>query len=128
MFSYEIYQDEGVIVLTSVGKTTYDDYQTVAPKFYADVESHGIRRILLDSRRFEGWDSKRSESMSFTSWLQGRLMFDRIAVVVHDRVSNEVDRFLEYFQNAGKDVRVFPPSQYEAAWEWLKEDGRTGVS
>ena len=122
MFSYEIYENEGVIVLTSVGKTTYDDYQSVAPEFYTDVESCGIRRILLDARKFEGWDSAKSESMSFTSWFQGRLMFDRIAVVVHDGVSSEVDRFLEYFQNAGKDVRVFPPSQYGSALDWLKQN------
>ena len=125
MFSYEIHKDEGMIVLTSVGKTTFDDYQTVAPKFYADVEAHGIRKILVDSRKFEGWDSKKSESLSFTSWTQARSVFDRIAVVIHDRAGNEAARFLEFFRNAGKDVRVFSPSQYDSALEWLKQNGAT---
>ncbi len=122
MLSYEIHKDDGVIVMTSVGETTFDDYQTVGPKFYADVKSHGIRKVLVDSRKFEGWDSKKSESLAFTSWTQARSVFDRIAVVIDDRARSELSRFMEFFENAGKDVRVFPPSKYETALEWLREN------
>ena len=125
MFSYEVFQDDGLVVLTSAGKTTFEEFQAVAPKFYADVEAHGIRKILLDSRRSEGWDSKKAESMAFPAWIKGRSLFDRIAVVVHDGLRDETSHFREFFQNAGSAVRVFPPSQYEVALEWLKQNGTT---
>ena len=125
MLSYDIRASDGVIVLTSVGETTLDDYQAVAPKFDADVKSHKIRKILLDCREFTGWVSEEAESQSFFSWTQNRDLFDRIALVVRDIFDYEIGRFLEFFRNAGTDVRVFPPSQHEAALEWLKEGGNT---
>lgn len=123
MFSYEIRKNDGLIVLTTVGETTYDDYQAVAPKFFADVELHKINKILLDNRQFAGWASKEAESLSFTAWAQSRSVFEHVALVVLDNSKSEVTRFLEFFRNTGKDVRVFPPSQYDAALEWLKKTG-----
>ena len=48
MFSYKILEDDGVIVLSAVGETTFDDLQADAVQFFADVRTSGIRRILLD--------------------------------------------------------------------------------
>lgn len=125
MFSYEIHKDDGLIMLTETGKTTFDDYQTVLPKFFADARSHGIRKVLVESHEFEGWDSRQTESVAFMAWTEARSMFDRFALITHDSAKSEVARFLEFFQNAGKDVRVFPPAQYESALEWLKHNGTT---
>ena len=122
MISYEILEDDGVIVLVNTGQMAMEDYQVVAPKFFADVRSQGIRRILLDWREFRGWRSKEAPTITFFSWIKGRPLFDRIAVVFHDGVRNEVDSFLELFRNADKDVRLFQPEQYEAALDWLKGD------
>ncbi|MGI9514194.1 MAG: STAS/SEC14 domain-containing protein [Anderseniella sp.] len=125
MFTYEIQESGDIMVLTSKGLTTVEDYQTMAPKFFEDVNARNIRKILIDARMFEGWDSRQSESISFMSWSQARSLFDCIAVVVHDSTKSDVARFLEFFQNAGKNVRVFQPAQYESALEWLKRHGTT---
>jgi hypothetical protein len=50
----------------------------------------------------------------------------RLAVVFHDGVRNEVEKFQELFRNAGKDVRLFRPEWYEAALDWLKDDKAAG--
>ncbi len=123
MFAYEILDDDGLIVLTESGHTTVDDYQQVAPDFFADVRSKGIRRILLDSREFLGWASKEAESMAFHSWMESRAAFDKIALLAHPGIQEQTERFREIFDNAGKDVRIFGPNQYEAAMEWIKADG-----
>ena len=125
MISYEILEDDGVIVLATTGQTAVEDYQVVAPKFFADVRSQGIRRILLDWREFRGWGSKEAPTITFFSWIESRPLFDRIAVVFHDGVRNEADKFLELFRNADKNVRLFQPEQYEAALDWLKGDEAT---
>ena len=125
MFSYEILGDNGVIVVASIGRATVEDFQTFAPKFFADVRSQGIRQILLDYREFQGWGSKEAQSISYYSWTESRSLFNRIAVVFHDGIHNEVEQFSEYFRNAGKDVRLFQPEQYEAALDWLKSDVAT---
>ena len=93
MFSYEILEDDGVIVLATTGQMAVEDYQVFAPKFYAVVRSQGIRRILLDWREFRGWSSKEAPTITFFSWMEGRPLFDRIAVVFHDGVRNEVEKF-----------------------------------
>jgi len=125
MISYEILEDDGVIVLVTTGQMAVEDYQVVAPKFFADVRSQGIRRILLDWREFRGWSSKEAPTITFFNWIESRSLFDRIAMVFHDGVRNEVDKFLELFRNPDKDVRLFQPEQYEAALDWLKGDVAT---
>ena len=122
MFSYEVLEDDGVIVLTSIGQATMEDYQVFAPKYFADVRSRGIRRILLDNREHQGWASKEAKSVSFHAWMESRSLFDRIAVIFDDGIRNEIENFLEIYRNAGKDVRLFQPEQYEAALDWLKSD------
>ena len=124
MFSYKILEDDRVIVLAKVGRPTLEDHQTVMPKFFADVRSRDIRRILLDWREFQGWRSKDTPTVTFFNWLEGRTLFDRIAVVFHDGVRNEAEQFQELFRNADKDVRLFRPEQFEAALDWLKDDGK----
>lgn len=120
MFSYEILEDDGVVVLTTSGPTTIENYQDVAPKFYADVRSKGVRRILLDNREFQGWHSDEAPTVTFFSWIESRPLFDRIAVVFHERTRNEAEKFQEFFRNAGKDIRLFKPEQYEEALNWVK--------
>ena len=106
--------------MASIGRPTMEDYQSVASKFFADVRSLGIRQLLLDWREFQGWPSEEAPTITFFSWMEGRSLFDRIAVVFHDGVRNEVEKFQELFRNANKDVRLFRPAQYEAALDWLK--------
>ncbi len=122
MFSYEILEDDGVIVLAIAGQAIVEDYQAVALKFYADVKSQGISRILLDAREFQGWGSKEAQKTSFHSWMESRSLFDRIAVVFDAGIRNEMEEFLKLYRNADKDVRLFQPEQYEAALDWLKGD------
>ena len=126
MFSYEILEDDGVIVLANVGRSTVEDFQPIMPKFKADVRSRDIRRILLDWREFQGWGSKEAPTIVFFSWLEARSLFDRIAVVIHEGVRNEAEKLQELFRNADKDVRLFRPQHYKAALDWLKDGKAAG--
>ena len=122
MFSFEILESDDIVVLTFKGHISIDDYQDVAPKFLHGVKLRNIRRLLLDWRKFDGWKSEEAPSISFFSWLEIQPLFDRIAIVFHDGVRNEVDRFEEFFRNADKEVRRFRPDRYEAALDWLKAE------
>ena len=122
MFSYDILEDNGIIVLAVTGQIAVDDFKVVAPAFFADTRSKGIRKLLLDYRELQGRSSKETENLSFFARIEGRSLFDRAAVVYHPGVRNEADEIHELFRNAGKDVRLFRPEQYEAAFEWLKSD------
>ena len=125
MFSFELMEDDGIIELTSVGQTTVEDYQELAPKFFADVRSNNIKRVLLDARQFQGWSSEEARSIFFYSWMEGLSLIDRIAVIAHPGIRDQVDYFSQFFRNAGKDFREFRPDQYKAAMEWLKSDQAT---
>lgn len=122
MFSYEIMKNDGLVVLKTTGQLKIEDYQDLGPRFFADAKSQNIRRILLDWRDFRGWGSEEAPTVTFFSWLEGRSLFDRIAIVFHDGVRNEVDKFEEFFRNADKEVRRFRPDRYEAALDWLKAE------
>ena len=123
MFSYEILEDDEVIVLAAAGRPTAEDFQVPIPKFFADVISLGIRRLFVDWREFRGWGSKEVPTITFFSWIESRSLFDRIAVVFHDSVRHEAEQFQELLRNAGKDVRLFQPERYEEVLDWLKGDG-----
>lgn len=120
MFSFKLMEDDGVIVLTSVGQTTVEDYQESAPKFFADARSKNIRNVMLDVREFQGWASEAARSIFFYSWMESRSLFDRIAVVGHPGIRDEIQYFSQFIRNAGKEIREFRSNQYEAAVEWLK--------
>jgi hypothetical protein len=122
-FLTKILEDDGVIVLASIGQVTVEEFQTFAPKFFAEVRSRGqIRRLLLDNREHQGWGSREAQSITFFSWMESRSLFDRIAVVFHAGIRNEVEKLVELYRNAGKDARSFQPEQYKAALDWLKGD------
>jgi hypothetical protein len=74
MLSYEILEDDGVILLVTIGQATVEDYQAVMPKFFADVRSQGIRRLLLDDREHQGWSSKEAQKISFYAWTESRFL------------------------------------------------------
>jgi hypothetical protein len=122
MLSYTIEEDEGVIVLSAVGETTFDDLQAVSVQFFADVRSSGIRRILVDWREFTGWRSDDAKSISYHSWLNSRSLFDRVALVVRSELRDEALELEELFRNADKDIRRFAPRDYDAALDWLIND------
>ena len=122
MFSYKILEDDGVIVLSAVGETTFDDLQADAVQFFADVRTSGIRRILLDWREFKGWRSDDAKSISYYSWLNRRSEFDRVALVVRRELRDEAGELEELFRNADKDIRRFRPQDFDAALDWLKAE------
>jgi len=122
MFSCKILEDDGVIVLSAVGETTFEDTQGEAARFFADIRSSGIRRVLLDWRDHKGWKSKNAQSISYYSWLDGRSLFDRVALVVGKELRDEAGELQELFRNAGKDFRRFRPQDYDAALDWLKSE------
>jgi len=41
MISYRVLEDDRVIILRVTGHTTVDDFQDIAPKFFAEVRSCG---------------------------------------------------------------------------------------
>ncbi len=127
MFSYEVLKDDGIIVMTVTGQLTVEDYQNAMPKFLAEVRSQAIRKLLLDLRRNEGFASERAKYLSFDAWKEGRLLFDKFAVVSHDGIRSETSELLEYFRNVEKDIRQFSPAQYEAASDWLKGKAPTSA-
>lgn len=122
MFSYEILNDNDVIVVTATGKTTIEDYQTTAPGFFAEVESKGIRRALFDAGNSQGPASNDAKALSFIARQMSRSLFDKVALVFHDSIRDDMLEFAELIRNAGKKVRLFSPQQYETALAWLKDD------
>ncbi|MGI9357760.1 MAG: STAS/SEC14 domain-containing protein [Rhizobiaceae bacterium] len=120
MLSYEILEDDGIVVVSAVGQVTFEDYQETLPKLIAEITSNDIRKLLLDHRRHEVPASKKAGSVSFDALQQARGLYDKIAFVSHD--STETLELLEYFQHAEKDIRQFPVTQYDGALDWLRGD------
>ena len=71
MFSYEIMRNDGLVLLKAAGPFEIEDYQDFGPRFFADVKSQNVRRILLDWREFQGWNSEEAPTITFFSWLEG---------------------------------------------------------
>ncbi len=120
MFSYELFADDGFVILKESGVTPFEDFQEFMPEFDSVVNKNNIRKIIIDCREFQGWGQKEPPQITFYIWLENRKIFDKIAVVFHEGVRQEIMYFVEIFENAQKEIRTFPPSQYEKAIKWLK--------
>ncbi len=64
MLAYEVSKDNEMVVMTSIGQVTFEDFQSVMPKFITDIRSLSIRKMLLDDRMHEGSASQRAEAIS----------------------------------------------------------------
>lgn len=111
--------DGCVIAVKATGVLTEADYEAVYSRLEEVIAKRAPARGLADWEDLEGW---RGNAAWYSFWLRvtNRHAFERVAIVAGETWRDEVAK-LGKILDRGK-VRLFPPSQREAAWAWLRED------
>ncbi len=114
-------QSEGAnIVIKASGLISESDYEAFLPEFHRWCEAALQFRLLLDWEHLEGWD-ERAIAVSFAQRIMHRFRCERLAVLSDDpRRSGDIE-FLRGLLTSRK-LRVFPPTEQDAAWSWLTSD------
>ncbi len=109
---------DNVIGVQGTGKVTDQDYLNVLiPKLDEVLKQHGTARLLyyLDDN-FSGWEMGAMwEDAKFG--IKHKDDFEKIAVVGGPQWAVWGTKLFSHFMEG--QVKVFPPEELQAAWDWL---------
>jgi hypothetical protein len=92
------------------------DYEAFLPRLEELIEEHGPLRMLVDMHSFEGWEDS-STWDDFAFGMKHCSDFERVALLAdkiwEDLVPIHTEKLLE------AEVRRFPLTSKETAWNWL---------
>ena len=114
-------QSEGAnIAVKASGIISESDYDAFRSEFERRCQDVLRFRLLLDWEQLEGWDEG-AIAVRFAERIIHRMRCERLAILSDDpRRSGDI----EFLQGIliSKDLRVFPPTERDAAWTWLTRD------
>ena len=100
------------------GKFTREDYEGLLP-YLRDIRKEvGPLNLLFDMSRLDG-EQNPGGLKEFVANLQTQIGIDRVAI------AGDPPQWLEFPGEDGRadspmKVKIFPPSQIDQAWNWLK--------
>ena len=105
------------IAIKASGIISESDYEEILPEFERRCEDLLRFRLLLDWEHLEGWDEGVAE-VSFGVRFMNRLRCERLAILSDDhRRLGDIEILRGLLK--GRKLRVFPPTEWDAAWSWL---------
>ena len=108
------------IAIKASGIISESDYEAILPEFERRCEDLLQIRFLVDWEHLEGWDEGAVE-VSFGVRFMHRLRCERLAILSDDqRWLGDIEILRGLFERT--ELRVFPPTERDAAWSWLTRD------
>ena len=108
------------IAIKASGIISESDYEAILPEFERRCEGLLQFQFLLDWEHLEGWDEGAVE-VSFGVRFMHRLRCERLAILSDDqRWLGDIEILRGLFERT--ELRVFPPTERDAAWSWLTRD------
>ena len=108
------------IAIKASGIISESDYEAILPELERRCEDLLQLRFLLDWEHLEGWDEGAVE-VNFGVRFMHRLRCERLAILSDDqRWLGDIEILRGLFERT--ELRVFPPTERDAAWSWLTRD------
>ena len=107
------------IAVKASGIISKSDYEAFLPEFEHRIEQALRFRLLLDWEDLEDWEEE-AVPVRFAERFMHRLRCERIAILSDDPRRLDDIKSLQGTLII-RDLRVFPPSERDAAWIWLTE-------
>jgi hypothetical protein len=108
------------IAIKASGTISESDYEAILPDFERRCEELLRFRLLLDWEHLEGWDEG-AIGVSFGVRFMHRLRCERLAILSDDqRRLGDIEILQGLLER--RELRVFPPTERDAAWSWLTSD------
>lgn len=122
MLSYELWHDEGMLVLHPEGPLEEADFTAIASQVDSYLEGHGkLRGVLIHAKSFPGWKDF-GALLAHMRFLKEHLKkIEKVAVVANGAIANIMPNIANHFIHA--QVQHFEFDCEDAAWEWLSQSG-----
>ena len=114
--------DSNIATFKATGILSDSDYDTLAEEMDIFLGKHNVARVLVDWEQLEGWEQGARTASSWFGRVHSNLI-ERMAIVADNKWKDETLRIADIVKLT--DVRIFVPSERDAAWAWLNE-GRRG--
>lgn len=120
MLSYELLQDEGILLLRPHGPLQASDFESVAKSVDPYIERKGrLRGVMLEADNFPGWESVGALMSHLRFVRDHHRLVGKVAAVSDSATLALAPHIAKHFVKA--EVRSFKADQRTSALAWLRE-------
>lgn len=121
MITFQILEDDGVLIVEPKGPLTRDDFDQLT----AEVDLYLARRevlggLLIHMSRFPGWEDFSGMAGHFRFVRDHHRRVRKVALASDSTVARIVPTLAEHFVSA--EIKRFEFDERDAALEWLREN------
>jgi len=118
MFEILPVNDKDILAFKAIGKLTDADYKQFLPTLEEMIRSAGKVSLYIELQDFEGWEAKAAwDDLRFG--IRHDSDFKRIAIIGGKTLEHAAIGFVNFYSHS--EMRFFAESEYDTAWEWLRE-------
>ena len=119
MFKYSTDEQAGLVHLTQVGRSTFEDFQAEMPGILRCLRSGKYPNFLLEIEHLDEPEDYVDPDLAFDAINQIKIWISRMAIVCPADVSETVEPVAEIVRNYRKPVKIF--SRTTDALRWLEQ-------
>mgnify|MGYP001828968385 FL=1 len=120
MFRYSADEKSGLLHLTQVGRSTFEDFQAEMPGLMRCLRSGKYPKFLLDIKHLDAPGDYVDPDLAFGAINQIKIWISRMAIVCPVELVDAVEPVAEIVRNYRKPVRTF--ARVADALRWLEQD------
>jgi hypothetical protein len=120
MFKYSADEHSGVLHLTQVGRSTFEDFQAEMPGIIRCLRSGKYPKLLLEIKHLDEPENYIDPDLAFGAINQIKSLISRMAIVCPADVYETVVPVAEIVRNYRKPVKKF--SRVTDALRWLEQE------
>jgi len=120
MFKYSTDEHSGIVHLTQVGRSTFEDFQAEMPGILHCLRSGKYPNFLLEIEHLDEPENYVDPDLAFGAINQIKIWISRMAIVCPADVYGAVEPIAEIVRNYRKPVKKF--SRVTDALRWLEQD------
>ena len=119
VFKYSTDEQAGLVHLTQVGRSTFEDFQAEMPGILRCLRSGKYPNFLLEIEHLDEPEDYVDPDLAFDAINQIKIWISRMAIVCPADVSETVEPVAEIVRNYRKPVKIF--SRMTDALRWLEQ-------
>jgi len=120
MFKFSTDENSGIVHVTQVGRSTFDDFQAEMPGILRCLQSGKYPNFLLEIEHLDEPEKYVDPDLAFGAINQIKIWISRMAIVCPADLYHAVEPVAEIVRNYTKPVKKF--SQVKDALRWLEQE------
>ena len=121
MLTYQILEDDNIIIVEPKAPLSGDDFQELTTEVDHHLSRAGsIKGLLIQVKSFPGWENFQGLISHFRFVHDHHKKIEKVALVSDSILAEIAPNLVEHFVHA--EVKGFDFNEHDAALEWLRSD------